>query len=219
MDKEEELKGKILRLTQEIERLRIENMELNQGMVKKKAEVAGEMTDVGIFEEEVKKINLKDGFDTEEVKLTTYFSIKGHQLEKGKVCRCSFCSIILTVFEKIEVNNRIYCEKCYREEEHDLDKNDYKVLICIFNNYTKTSTILEYLGFAVTIQRLTGITKKEVEKKIENLLGKGYLFLHGIFFRKLRVSSLGEEALTAYNQIYKDEDCINVKYNIYSRGF
>lgn len=214
MSNEEEMKGEITKLKKEIERLRTENESPSHGMIKKKAEVAGDMTEQGILEKEIKKIDLSKGFDREEVKLTTYFSIKGHRLHKESVCRCSLCSIILTDFEKIEVNNRIYCEKCYRKEENDLDKDDYKILVCISKGYTETSTFLEHLGFVVTIQKITGLTKKEVNKKIEELLNRGYLFLHGLIFREIRVSSKGEEALAAYNQIYLDEDCSRVKNKI-----
>jgi len=211
MNNEEEMKGEIVRLKKEIERLRTENESPSQGMIKKKAEVAGDMTDIGIFEKEIKKIGLSNGFDREEVKLTTYFSVKGHRLEREKVCRCSFCSIILTEDEKIEVNNKVYCEACYRKEEHNLDKCDYKILVCISNGYTETSTFLEYFGYVVTIQKITGLTKGEIDKKIEELLDQGYLFLHGLIFREIRVSSKGEEALAAYNQIYQDEDLKLVK--------
>ena len=211
MNNEEEMKGEIIRLKNEIERLRLENTGINQGMIKKKAEVAGEMTDIGIFEEEIKKIGFSKGFDREEVKVTSYFSVKGHRLEKEQVCRCSFCSIILTEGEKIEINNRVYCEKCYRKEEHDLDKDDYKILICILNGFTSTSSFMEYFGYVVTIQKITGLTKGEIDKKIEKLLDQGYLFLHGLVFKSIRVSSKGEEALAAYNQIYQDEDFKLVK--------
>jgi len=211
MNNEEEMKGEIIRLKKEIERLMLGNTGINQGMIKKKAEVAGEMTDIGIFEEEIKKIGFSNGFDREEVKVTSYFSVKGHRLEKEQVCRCSFCSLILTEGEKIEINNRVYCEKCYRKEEHDLDKDDYKILICILSDFTSTSSFMEYFGYVVTIQKITGLTKGEIDRKIEKLLGQGYLFLHGLVFKSIRVSSKGEEALAAYNQIYQDEDFKLVK--------
>ncbi len=218
MNNEEEMNGEITRLKREIERLRMENTGINQGMIKKKAEVAGNMTDIGIFEEEIKKMGFSGGFDREEVKVTNYFSVKGHGLEKGKVCRCSFCSLILTEGEKIEINNKIFCEKCYRTEEHDLDKNDYKILICILSGFTSTSPLMEYIGFAVTVQKITGIIKSEIDKKIEKLLEQGYLFLHGFIFKSIRISSKGEEALAAYNQIYQDEDCNRVKNKILLMG-
>ena len=66
----------------------------------------------------------------------------------------------------------------------------------------------------VTIQKITGLTKSEIDNKIEKLLDHGYLFLHGFIFKSIRVSSLGEEALAAYNQIYRDEDCNRVKNKI-----
>ncbi len=217
MSNEEELKGEIARLKQEIERLKTENKSSNQGMIKKSAEVAGERSGEGVLGKEVKKIDLSKGFDKEEVRLTKYFSLRGHRLEKDQVCRCSFCNIVLTDFEKIEVNNRVYCEKCYRKEEHDLDKEDYKVLVCFSRGFTETSTIVEFLGFGVTIQRLTGLTKREADKKIEKLLDHGYLFIHGLILREIRVSSKGEEALTAYDQIYRDGDCNDVRNRVWIR--
>lgn len=218
MDENDELKGEIERLKKELSLLKLRDTSLNRGMIKKTATVAGGMTNQGILEKEIKKIDLSKGFDTEEVKSTTFFSIKGHRLEKGQVCRCSFCSLILTEGEKIEINNKIFCEKCYRKEECDLDKDDYKILICILSYFTSTSPFMEYLGFAVTIQKITGLTKSEIDNKIEKLLDQGYLFLHGFIFKSIRVSSLGEEALAAYNQIYRDEDCNRVKNKIQLMG-
>ena len=217
MNNEEKLKGEIIRLKQEIERLIMEKESPTQGMIKKKAVVAGEMTSEGILGKEVKKIDLSKGFDREEVQEITFFSPRGHRLDQSQVCRCSFCNIILTDFEKIEVNNKIYCEHCYRKEEHDLDKADYKILVCIYKGYRETSTFLEYFGFAVTLQRITGLTVKEVNDKMDKLLEKGYLFQHGMIFRELRVSAIGEEALAAYHQIYMDEDCKRVKNYIWIR--
>ena len=208
---EEELREEIARLKREIEQLRMGNADLNPGMVKKKAEVAGGITDTGIFNEEIKKTVFSNRFDSEEVRVTSYFSVKGHRLDKEKVYRCSFCGIILTENEKIEINNRIYCEECYREKEHDLDKDDYKILFCILNGLTSTSSFLEYFGYVVTIQRVTGIAKSDVESRIEKLLNQGYLFLHGTLFKSIRVSSKGEEALAAYSQIYRDADIKRVK--------
>ena len=211
MNNEEEMKGEIVRLKKEIERMRLENTGINQGMIKKKAEVAGSMTDLGIFEEEIRKVGMANGFDKEEIKISSYFSMKGHRLEREKVCRCSFCSIILTEDEKIEVNNKVYCEACYRTEEHDLEKDEFKILVCVSSGFTSTSSFMESFGYEVTIQKITGLTKGEIDKKIEKLLGKGYFFLHGLVFKELRVSSKGEEALAAYNQIYQDEDFKLVK--------
>ena len=218
MNNEEEMKGEIVRLKKEIERMRLENTGINQGIINKKAEVAGSMTDLGIFEEEIRKVGLANGFDKEEIKISSYFSMKGHRLEREKVCRCSFCSIILTEDEKIEVNNKVYCEQCYRKEEHDLDKDDYKILVCIFKGYKETSMFLEYLGYIITLQKLTGLTKSEVNKKVQKLLEQGYLFLHGLIFKEIRVSSKGEEALAAYHQIYLDEDCERVRNWFWSRA-
>jgi len=218
MNNEEEMKGEITRLKKEIERLRLENTGLNQGMIKKKAEVAGQMTDLGIFEEEIQKVGLANGFDKEEIKISSYFSMKGHRLEREKVCRCSFCSIILTEGEKIEVNNKIYCEACYRKEESDLDKDEFKVLVCVSCGFTSTSNFWEGMGCAVTIQRITGMSKAEAKRRIEKLLGKGYLFLHGLVFKELRVSSKGEAVLAAYNQIYRDADCNAVKDRVLYMG-
>ena len=217
MNNEEELKGEIAKLKEEIERLKTENENQNQGMIKKKAVVAGEMTGEGILEKEVKKIDLSRGLDREEVQQTTFFSLRGHRLENNQVCRCSFCNIILTDFEKIEVNNKIYCEQCYRKEEHDLDKADYKILVCIYKGYRETSTFLESLGFVVTIMRITGFTKNVVNSRIDKLLEQSYLFLHGLIFRELRVSAKGEEALCGYHQIYLDEDCKRVKNYFWTR--
>jgi hypothetical protein len=218
MTNEEELKQEIAKLKQEIDHLKLQREIPSQGMIKKKAVVAGEMTGEGILGKEVKKIDLSKGFDKEEVQLTTYFSLRGHRLDNTQVCRCSFCNIILTDFEKIEMNNKIYCEHCYRKEEHDLDKADYKILICIYKGYRDTSTFLEALGFVVTIQRITGLMKNEVNNKINKLLGLGYLFLHGLIFKSIRVTSIGEEALVAYNQIYRDEDCVLMNKRIKQIG-
>jgi hypothetical protein len=216
VNKEEELSDEIARLKQEIERLKAENEGLGHGMEKKKAVVAGDMTDRGIFETEIKKIDMANGFDREEVKVTNYFSVKGHQLRMGQVLRCSFCSIILTAQEKIESNNKVYCEKCYRQEEHDMSKDEYKIMLCASHGFTSTSLLLESLGCAVTIQRLTGLTKNEAAKKLERLLDEGYLFQHGILFKKIRVSSKGEEAMVAYGQVYRDEDCDVVRSRLSS---
>lgn len=213
MSNEEELIGEIVRLKKEIERLKTGSESPSQCMIKKTARVAGGMTDQGVLEKEIKKINLSKGFDREEVKSTTFFSIKGHPLNE-LVWRCSFCSIILTDFEKIEVNNKIYCEQCYREEEHDLDRDSYKILLCILNGFSSTSSFLEYLVGEVTIQKIAGLSEDEIEKRIEKLLEHGYLFLYGLFFKRIRVSSKGEEALAAYNQIYRDGDCNLVKDRI-----
>jgi hypothetical protein len=217
MNDEEGLKGEIIRLKQEIERLKMQNENPTQGMIKKKAVVAGEMTGEGILGKEVKKIDLSEGFDREEVQQITFFSPRGHRLDQSQVCRCSFCNIILTDFEKIEVNNKIYCEHCYRTEEYDLDKAAYKILVCIYKGYRETSTFLESLGFVVTIQRITGLTIKDVNNNVNKLLEQGYLFLHGVIFRELRVSAKGEEALCGYHQIYHDEDCRRVKDYIWIR--
>ena len=218
MDEPDELRGEIERLKKELALLKSQDTSLNQGMIKKTATVAGGMTNQGILEKEIKKIDLSKGFDTEEVKSTTFFSIKGHPLEKELVCRCSFCSIILTEEEKIEINNRVYCEKCYREEENDLDRDSYKILLCILSGFTSTSSVMEYLGHEVTIQRIAGLSEDEIEKRIEKLLEQGYLFLYGLFFKRIRVSSKGEEALAAYNQIYRDGDCNLVKDRIIDMG-
>ena len=218
MNREEELKGEIVRLNQEIERLKTENENPSQGFLKKSAKAAGDRTAGGILEKEMKEIDVSKGFDRKEVKFTTFFSLRGHRLDQNQVCRCSFCDVILTDFEKIEVNNKVYCEQCYRNEEHDLDKADYKILVCIYKGYRETSTFLESLGLAVTIQRITGLTHNEVNNKIDKLLEQGYLFLHGMIFRELRVSAIGEEALCGYHQIYLDEDCKRVKNYFWSRG-
>lgn len=219
MSNEEELKGEIAQLRQEIERLKMQKENPGQGMIKKKAVVAGDRSKEGILGKEVKKIDLSKGFDREEVQQISFFSTRGHRLDQNQVCRCSFCDIILTDFEKIEVNNKIYCEQCYRKEEHDLDKDDYKILVCFSRGITETSTIVEFLGFGITIQRMTGLTKKEADKKIEKLMKKGYLFTHGLILRDVRVSSKGEEALTAYDQIYRDGDCNSVKNRVWIRRF
>ena len=218
MSNEEELKCEIIRLKQEIERLKMENENPSQGMIKKKAVVAGDRSGEGVLGKEIKKIDLSRGIDREEVQQITFFSPRGHRLDQSQVYRCSFCNIILTDIEKIEMNNKIYCEQCYRIEEHNLDKTDYKILVCIYNDYRETSTFLESLGFVVTIQRITGLTKKEVKTKIEKLLEQGYLFFHGMILRELRISSIGEEALCGYHQIYLDEDCKRVKNWFWPRG-
>lgn len=214
MSSEEELKGEIARLKREIERLKIENSGVGQTITKKSAEVAGERSEVGIFEEEIRRIGISGGMEKEEVKITQYFSPKGRMLVKGKVWRCSQCNSILTEVEKIESNNNVYCEKCYREKIHDLDKDDYKLLLCISYGYTKTSTFLEGLGFIVSLQRLTGLRKEMVDKKMSKLMELGYVFYHGMVFRQLRISSAGEEALAAYNQVYCDRDMDDVRYRI-----
>jgi len=216
MNKEEELSDEIARLKQEIERLKAENEGLGHGMEKKKAVVAGGMTDIGIFETEVKKINMANGFDREEVKVTNYFTVKGHQLQKDQVLRCSFCSIILTTQEKIESNNKVFCEKCYRQEEHDLSKDEYKIMLCASRGFTSTSMLLESLGCAVTVQRITGLDKGEVTRMLDRLLSAGYLFRHGFFFKRIMVSSKGEEAMVAYGQIYRDKDCDVVRSRLSS---
>lgn len=216
MNKEEEMSDEIARLKQEIERLKAENEGLGHGMEKKKAVIAGGMTDIGIFEEEIKKINMANGFDREEVKVTNYFSVKGHQLQMGQVLRCSLCSIILTAQEKIESNNKVYCEKCYRHQEHDLSKDEFKIMLCASHGFTSTSLFLESLGWAVTVQRITGLMKSEATKILDRLLKDGYLFQHGILFKKIRVSSKGEEAMVAYDQVYRDEDCDIVRNRISS---
>lgn len=214
MSNEEGLKGEIARLKQEIERLKIENSGDGQTITKKSAQVAGERSELGIFEEEIRRIGMSGGMEKEEVKVTQYFSPKGRMLVKGKVWRCMQCNSILTEVEKIESNNNIYCENCYRQNVHDLDKDDYKLLFCVSNGHTDTSTFLEGLGLIVTLQRLTGITKEMVNKKMGKLKDLGYVFYHGIIFRQLRISSKGEEALAAYNQVYRDKDMDNVRYRI-----
>jgi len=218
MNKEEQLQNEISKLRQEIERLKSENEGLSHGIQKKRAEIAGEMTDLGIFEEEIRRVGMANGFDKEEIKVSSYFSLRGHKLERDGVCRCSFCSIILTEGEKIEMNNKIYCEKCYRKEEHDLQKDEFKVLVCAYSGFTSTSNFWEGMGCTVTIQSITGIPKVEAKKKVEKLLGAGYLFLHGILFKRLRVSSKGEEALAAYDQIYRDPDFKAVKDRLFCVG-
>jgi len=216
MSSEDELKCKITRLKQEIERLKVENSGIGQTISKKSAEVAGERTEIGIFEEEIRRIGMSGGFDKEEVKVTHYFSPKGHMLIRGKVWRCTQCNSILTEVEKIESNNNIYCEKCYRQNVHDLDKDDYKLLLCVSNGHEDTSTFLEGLGLIVTLQRFTGLTKEKVNKKMCKLKKLGYVFYHGIILRHLRVSSKGEEALAAYDQVYCDRDMDDVRYRISS---
>jgi hypothetical protein len=134
-------------------------------------------------------------------------------LVKGKVWRCTQCNSILTKVEKIESNNNVYCEKCYRQNVHDLNKDDYKLLLCVSNGHVNTSTFLEGLGI-VTLQRLTGLTKEMVNKKMCKLKDLGYVFYHGIILRQLKVSSIGEEALAAYDQIYRDKDLDDVRYRI-----
>ena len=214
MTNEEELKNEIARLRQEIERMKFENLTAGQKITKKKAEVAGEMTSIGIFEEEVKKTDLSKGIDKEEVKVTHYFSPKGHILEKGKVFRCSFCSMILTDKEKIEIKNKVFCEDCYRKNEHDLDKDDYKILVCVSNGFRETSMFFEYFGNQPTIQRLTGINNDEVESMMRKLIDNDYLFYYSYFFTHLRVSAKGEEALVAYKQVYHDEDIDLMNFRI-----
>lgn len=214
MSGEEELKTEIERLKKEIELLKLQSGSQSQGIVKKKVIVAGDRTKNGIFKKEMKKIDFSSGFDKEEVTVTSHFSVKGHRLEQEKVCRCSFCNLILTELEKIEIVNRIYCENCYRKEEHDLDKDDYKVLLCTSNGYTSTSSVLEYLGYVVTVQTMAGLPKYEVIKKLEKLLGSGHLFLYGLILKRIKISSKGEEAMSGYNQIYRDEDCELVKKRI-----
>jgi hypothetical protein len=214
MDENDELKGEIERLKKELALLKSQDSNQYQGMIKKKAEIAGEITDKGIFEEEIKKVGFSTGFDKEELKVTSYFSIKGHKLDKEKVCRCSICSLLITDVEKIEINNKIYCDKCYRKEEHDLGKDEFKILICILNGFTSISLLLEYFGYVTTIQKIAGLPRDIVKTKIEKLLDRGYLFLYGLIFKNIRVTSMGEEALVAYNQIYRDEDCDLMKERI-----
>ena len=215
MNNEEELKCEIARLKQEIERLKVENSGIGQTISKKTAEVAGERSEVGVFTEEIRRIGMSGGFDKEEVKVTQNFSPKGRMLVKGRVWRCIQCNSILTEVEKIESNNNIYCEKCYRQI-HDLDKDDYKLLLCVLNGHEDTSTFLEFFGFIVTLQRLTGLPKEMVNKKMRKLKELGYVFYHGLIFKHLRVSSEGEEALAAYNQVYLDRDMIDARNRIYS---
>ena len=218
MDEIDELKAEIERLKSEIEFLRFQNTGQSQGIVKRKAEVAGSITDTGIFEEEVKKLDFSDGLNKEEVKLTTYFSVNGRRLEKEKVSRCSFCNLILTDAEKIEIKNRIYCEKCLRQKEHDLDKEDFKILLCISYGIASTSEIMEYLGFCVTIQKITGLDKTEVEQRVQKLFRSGYIYVQGFINKSARVTSKGEEGLAAFNQIYLDYDCNAVKQRIAMAG-
>jgi hypothetical protein len=216
MNNEEELKNEIARLRQEIERLKIENSGVGQTMTKKSAEVAGERSEVGVFTEEIRRVGMSGGFEKEEVKITQYFSPKGRMLVKGEVWRCTQCNSILTEVEKIESNNNVYCEKCYRQNIHDLDKDDYKLLLCVSNGHVNTSTFLEGLGLIVTLQRLTGLPKEMVNRKICKLKDLGYVFYHGIIFRHLRVSSKGEEALAAYDQVYRDKDLDDFCYRLSS---
>lgn len=215
---EEELKEEVELLKREIQHLKMEKLAQSQGITKKNSEKAGDMTDVGVFEEEISKTDFSNGFSKEKVKTVSYFSTKGHRLNREKVYRCSICKSILTDIESIEINNRIYCENCYRKKANNLDKDDFKVLLCIHNNFTSTSILLERLGIDVTIQRVTGLTKSEVINKLEKLMKKGYLFYYGLIFKKIRVKSKGEEALIAYNQIYQqDEDCNLVKSRLHKR--
>lgn len=214
MDEKDRLKLEVDRLSREIEYLRIQQLEQNQSMAKKRAEIAGPITDIGIFEEEIKKIGLETGFDKEEVKVISYFSVNGRMLDKEKVSRCYLCNLILTDAEKIEIKNRIYCEKCLREKEHDLDKDDFKILLCLFNGITSFSFLMENLGFSVTMMRVTGLVKTEIESRIEKLFNNGYLYLHGLIFKSIRVTSKGEEGLVAYNQIFHDQDINIVKERI-----
>jgi hypothetical protein len=216
MSSEEELKGEIARLKQEIERLKHGNKGVGQALKKRSIEAAGERSEVGFFTEEVRSIGMSDGMEKKELKITQYFSPKGRMLVKGKVWRCVQCNTILTEVEKIDSNNNVYCEKCYRQNAHDLDKDDYKLLLCVSNHHTGTSTFLEGLGLIVTLQRLTGITKEMVKKKMCKLKDLEYIFYHGIIFRQIRVSSKGEEALAAYAQVYRDRDLDDVRYRISS---
>ena len=215
---DKELKEEVELLKSEIQRLKMEKLAQSQGITKKNSQKAGDMTDVGVFEEEVSKTDFSNGFSKEQVKTVTFFSTKGHRLNKEKVYRCSICQGILTDTESIELNNRIYCENCYRKEINDLDKDDFKILLCIHKNFTTTSILLERLGIDITIQRVTGLTKSEIISKIQKLMDKGYLFYYGLIFKKIRLKSKGEEALIAYNQIYRrDEDCIMLKSRLVKR--
>jgi DNA-directed RNA polymerase subunit RPC12/RpoP len=175
-------------------------MEEFDGMhiIKKREEIAGSVEDS--FEKEIKITEISEGINKEEIRTVVFFSKDGRRLDRNDVYRCSSCGNLLVREEKIELRNRIFCQSCI-ESIYGLDKDDYKLMLCISHGIVH-STIL--FGFP-TIQRISGIEKGEVKRRIRRLLDSGYLFRNGIF--SLRLTSKGEEAFYAFSQICKDGDC------------
>lgn len=131
-----------------------------------------------------------------------YFCECGRPINKENAVRCSHCERLLERSCSFEYQNHIHCSVCL-EKFHGikLDKKEYFILLCVHLGILKPKNI----------SKVTGIDLDEIEETIQKFLGK-YLAEehHSLFFKELRLTELGLEALTIYGKVYKKEEDHNV---------
>jgi hypothetical protein len=158
-------------------------------------EKPGEISDEPVFGKNVREIRL--GSRHTKVKVDHSYCTCGKPLTKENAVRCSHCKKLYCNECGISYLNEIHCKECLRVQHRIyLPKDDYSISLCISNEFQRSNSIF----------KLTGIEPQTVKARIDSLMNtyftnKPTSLLERIF-PKLRLTSLGNDALTIFDSIY-----------------
>jgi hypothetical protein len=126
-------------------------------------------------------------------------------IQTGNFSICIECGRKLCENCAILYRKRILCLNCLTEIL-PLSKQEYKVLLAFANG----------LNDVGKIARITRVKEDLIEKCKKELENNGLILSRGIlFFREIRISDKGLEAISAYRQVYgKEEDVEIFEYEL-----
>jgi len=159
-------------------------------------EKPGEISDEPIFSKSSREIRLGSSRHT-KVKIDRYYCRCGRPLTKENAVRCSHCKKLYCNECAVSYLNEIHCKQCLREQHQiSLTKEDFMISLCISNEFQGSNSIF----------KLTGIEPRTVRTRINSLMNT-YLTdkptnLVERIFPKLRLTALGNDALTIFDSIY-----------------
>jgi len=157
-------------------------------------EKPGEISDEPIFGKSFREIRL--GSRHTKVKIGHSYCRCGKPLTKENAVRCSHCKKLHCKDCTITYLNEIHCQECLREHHQIyLTKEDHMILCCISNDIQGSTSIF----------KLTGIEPQVVKARINGMVNK-YLTTEptGLIeriFPKLRLTNLGNDALTIFDSV------------------
>lgn len=154
----------------------------------------------GVLRKVKKTTDLENLHQKEEHHL--YFCNCGTQINPDTVEQCSKCESIICERCKVVIDGRTLCRNCTDEEYHNLDENDFKILLTIKTGIYKPSKIAQILQ----------IEKQEVEDRLTRMknpiLAKKTIL--GLF-KTTHLNPQGEKTVEAYSQVYKDQEIKELK--------
>ncbi len=174
-----------------------------------KIEVAGGISKDSTISKSIRE--LTSGTEHKKIILEPYFCECGRPLTKENLVRCSSCRKMLEKDCAFEYSNRILCSECLSERYGiHLTKQQYLILLCISKGIKSPKVI----------STISGISLECVKQKMKSMLLINYLtdeplsFFEKIF-PKIRLTSLGNDALMLFEKVYgKEGDCLALKQRI-----